>query len=76
MVAITLELAGFGVIVAANARGAHVSIIDQKPDLELLDWMLPSGSGIELARRLRRDEITSNLPIIMLTAKTSEDNKV
>ena len=76
MVAITLELAGFGVIVAANARGAHVSIIDQKPDLVLLDWMLPGGSGIELARRLRRDEITSNLPIIMLTAKTSEDNKV
>ena len=48
----------------------------QKPDLVLLDWMLPGGSGIELARRLRRDEITTNLPIIMLTAKTSEDNKV
>lgn len=76
MVAITLELAGFSVIAAANAHDAHVSIIDQKPDLVLLDWMLPGGSGIELARRLRRDEITSNLPIIMLTAKTSEDNKV
>lgn len=76
MVGITLDLAGFSSISAENAHEAHVSIIDRKPDLVLLDWMLPGGSGIELARRLRRDEITSNLPIIMLTAKTSEDNKV
>ncbi len=76
MVGITLDLAGFSSISAANAHDAHVSIIDNKPDLVLLDWMLPGGSGIELARRLRRDEITTNIPIIMLTAKTSEDNKV
>lgn len=76
MVSITLDLAGFSVISAENAHDAHVSIIDNRPDLVLLDWMLPGGSGIELARRLRRDEVTSNLPIIMLTAKTSEDNKV
>ncbi len=76
VVGITLDLAGFDTIKAANARDAHVSIIDQKPDLVLLDWMLPGGSGIELARRLRRDEVTSNIPIIMLSAKASEDNKV
>jgi two-component system phosphate regulon response regulator PhoB len=76
MVGITLDLAGFNSISAANAHDAHVAIIDSKPDLVLLDWMLPGGSGIELARRLRRDEITANIPIIMLTAKTSEDNKV
>ncbi len=76
MVGITLDLAGFNSISAANAHDAHVSIIDNRPDLVLLDWMLPGGSGIELARRLRRDEITTNIPIIMLTAKTSEDNKV
>ena len=76
MVGITLDLAGFNSISASNAHDAHVSIIDNKPDLVLLDWMLPGGSGIELARRLRRDELTSDLPIIMLTAKTSEDNKV
>ena len=76
MVGITLDLAGFSSISAANAHEAHVAIIDNKPDLVLLDWMLPGGSGIELARRLRRDEITTNIPIIMLTAKTSEDNKV
>ena len=76
MVGITLDLAGFGSISAADAHEAHISIIDNKPDLVLLDWMLPGGSGIELARRLRRDEITANLPIIMLTAKATEDNKV
>mgnify|MGYP001052191843 CR=1 FL=1 len=76
MVSITLDLAGFSSLCASNAHDAHVAIIDSKPDLVLLDWMLPGGSGIELARRLRRDEITSTLPIIMLTAKTSEDNKV
>ena len=76
VVGITLDLAGFDTIKASNAHDAHVSIIDRKPDLVLLDWMLPGGSGIELARRLRRDEITSAIPIIMLTAKASEDNKV
>ena len=76
MVSITLDLAGFSSISASDAREAHISVIDNKPDLVLLDWMLPGGSGIELARRLRRDEITSSLPIIMLTAKATEDNKV
>ena len=76
MVGITLDLAGFTSISADNAHDAHISVIDNKPDLVLLDWMLPGGSGIELARRLRRDEITTNIPIIMLTAKASEDNKV
>ena len=76
MIGITLDLAGFSAISAADAHEAHVCIIDNKPDLVLLDWMLPGGSGIELARRLRRDEITTNIPIIMLTAKASEDNKV
>ena len=76
VVGITLDLAGFNTIKASNTHEAHVSIIDRKPDLVLLDWMLPGGSGIELARRLRRDEITSSIPIIMLTAKASEDNKV
>lgn len=76
VVGITLDLAGFDTIKASNAHEAHVSILDRKPDLVLLDWMLPGGSGIELARRLRRDEITTNIPIIMLTAKASEDNKV
>ncbi|MDX1491788.1 MAG: phosphate regulon transcriptional regulator PhoB [Pseudohongiellaceae bacterium] len=76
MIGITLDLAGFNSLSAEDAHQAHVSIVDSRPDLVLLDWMLPGGSGIELARRLKRDELTANVPIIMLTAKTSEDNKV
>ncbi len=76
MIGITLDLAGFNSVSAATAHEAHVSIVDRRPDLVLLDWMLPGGSGTELARRLKRDELTASLPIIMLTAKTSEDNKV
>ena len=63
MVGITLGLAGFESISAANAHEAHVAILDEGPDLVLLDWMLPGGSGIELARRLRKAEVTANIPI-------------
>jgi two-component system, OmpR family, phosphate regulon response regulator PhoB len=76
MIAVTLELAGFDSIIAENTKQAHISIVDNKPDLVLLDWMLPGGSGIELIRRLRRDEATKDLPVIMLSAKSSENNKV
>ncbi len=76
MIGIALDTAGFRSTTASTALDAHVNIIDQRPDLVLLDWMLPGGSGIELARRLKRDELTASIPIIMLTAKTSEDNKV
>ncbi len=76
MIAVALDAAGFNTLTAENAHAALVSVVDQRPDLVLLDWMLPGGSGIELARRLKRDESTEEIPIIMLTARTSEDNKV
>lgn len=76
MIRMSLEMAGFSCLEAANTQEAHAAIIDNKPDLVLLDWMLPGGSGIELLRRLRRDELTASLPVIMLTAKTEEDNKI
>ena len=76
MVAVTLELADFHVLEAGNAQLGHEIIVDQRPDLVLLDWMLPSVSGIELARRLKREDSTSEVPIIMLTAKSEEDNKI
>lgn len=76
MIAIALDTSGFGVLTAENAHDALVTIVDQRPDLVLLDWMLPGGSGVDLARRLKKDEATAEVPIIMLTAKTSEDNKV
>ena len=76
MIRMSLEMAGFNCLEAGDIQSAHSQIIDQSPDLVLLDWMLPGGSGIELLRRLKRDEITANLPVIMLTAKTEEDNKI
>ncbi|MGI1679488.1 MAG: phosphate regulon transcriptional regulator PhoB [Cellvibrionaceae bacterium] len=76
MLRVALEMADYHVIEAENAQEAHSLIIDSTPDLILLDWMLPQTSGIELARRLKRDELTSSIPIIMLTAKGEEDNKI
>lgn len=76
MIGIALDTAGFDTISAETALQAHVQVVDHRPDLVLLDWMLPGGSGIELARRLKNDELTADIPIIMLTAKTTEDNKV
>ncbi|MDY0069282.1 MAG: phosphate regulon transcriptional regulator PhoB [Porticoccaceae bacterium] len=76
MIATAFEVAGFECLQADNARDGHALIIDRKPDLVLLDWMMPVTSGIELLRRLRRDELTDKIPVIMLTAKADEDNLV
>lgn len=76
MIAVALEMADYACLEAANARDAYSSIIDNKPDLILLDWMLPETSGIEMIRRLKKDESTADIPVVMLTAKTEEDNKV
>tara|TARA_R110000824_G_scaffold79998_9_gene201466 strand:+ start:2253 stop:2945 length:693 start_codon:yes stop_codon:yes gene_type:complete len=76
MIAVALEMADYECLEAADAREAHALIIDRQPDIILLDWMLPGTSGIELARRLKKEETTANIPIIMLTAKVEEDNKI
>lgn len=76
MIAIALELAGFDCLQAEDALAAHHIIVDERPALVLLDWMLPGLSGIELARRLKRDETTNEIPVIMLTARGEEDNKI
>lgn len=76
MLRVALEMADYRCIEASDAQQAHALIIDEKPSLILLDWMLPGTSGIELARRLKKDELTASIPIIMLTAKSEEDNKI
>lgn len=76
MLRVALEMANYVCLEADDAQKAHGIVVDKKPDLILLDWMLPGTSGIELARRLKRDELTAEIPIIMLTAKGEEDNKV
>jgi two-component system phosphate regulon response regulator PhoB len=61
---------------AGDAREAQAAIADRVPDLILLDWMLPGTSGLELARRWRRDDLTRDVPIIMLTARGEENDRV
>lgn len=76
MIRMGLEMADIQCLDAADIHDAYRLLHDHKPDLILLDWMLPGGSGIELLRRLKREEATSQIPVIMLTAKATEDNKL
>ncbi|MGB0466036.1 MAG: phosphate regulon transcriptional regulator PhoB [Pontibacterium sp.] len=76
MIAVALEMAGYECLEASSANQAHTLIVDEKPDMVLLDWMMPGITGVEFARRLRRDELTADIPIIMLTAKGEEENKI
>ncbi len=76
LVAINLEHAGYSVMRALNAEQAMGMVRDILPDVVLLDWMLPGESGLGLARRLRGDERTSGVPIILLTARGEEQDKV
>ena len=76
MLTMVLEAASFVVLEVENARLAHAAIIDRRPDIVLLDWMMPGTTGLELLRRLKRDPLTKNVPIIMLTAKAEEGGKV
>lgn len=76
MITVALELAGFQCIEAASAVKAMPLIVDECPDLILLDWMMPEISGIELLRRLRREDATKDIPVILLTAKAEEHNTV
>ncbi len=76
MIAFSVRRAGFEAREATDSTSARREIADRTPDLILLDWMLPDVSGIELARALRRDASTREIPIIMLTARADEEDKV
>ena len=67
---------GFDVLEAADCATAATTLATQQPDLILLDWMLPDQSGIEFAKVLRNNPKMDAIPIIMLTAKAEEDNKI
>ncbi len=71
-----LGRSGMNVRCAADAGAALLSIGEEKPDVILLDWMMPGMSGPQLTRRLRREAVTATIPIIMLTAKGFEDDRV
>jgi len=76
MIKHVLDLEGYYCIEAEGALEAHELIVDRNPDMILLDWMLPQMSGIELMRRLKRDNNLDVPPVIMLTAKSGEENKI
>jgi two-component system phosphate regulon response regulator PhoB len=76
LLAINLRHTGHRVVLASSAEEAEVAIRAELPDLVILDWMLPGESGISLAKRLRGAERTQGLPIIMLTARAMEHDKI
>ncbi len=76
MVVFALKRAGFEAVSSPDASAAQSAIMEKVPDLILLDWMLPGLSGVEYARRLRRDELTRDIPVIMLTARGEESDRV
>jgi len=76
MLMMILEQAGFMPIAAADAEEAQMALDNNGPDLILLDWMLPGISGVEWARRLKKETIYREIPIILLTARGEEEDKV
>ena len=76
LLAFTLSREGYDVLEAETAEAALVKMDGRMPDLALVDWMLPGMDGVELAKRIRRDEVGSDLPIIMLTARGDEPDKL
>ncbi len=76
MLGFALASSGYSISEAGDVNEAQTVLNDSVPDLILLDWMLPGVSGIDFARRLKRDTITRAIPIIMVTAKGEEEEKV
>jgi two-component system, OmpR family, phosphate regulon response regulator PhoB len=76
MVSFALKRADMTILLAADVPEAIEQLSKALPDLILLDWMLPGTSGIQYAKRLKQDELTREIPIIMLTARGEEDDRV
>ncbi len=76
MLVMLLKNSDFSVLEAADYHSALAMINQQNFHIALLDWMIPGGSGVQLVKRLRKDDQLKNLPIIMLTAKTAEDDQI
>ncbi len=76
MLRFALERAQFQVSEAGDAQTARLKLAEARPDLILMDWMLPGVSGVELSRELKNNALTQDIPIIMLTARAEEEDKV
>ena len=76
MITFILDQNGFNAIEACDIDEALAKIHEPYPDLILLDWMLPGGTGVKLAKKIKQNEYTRNIPIIMLTARSDENDKI
>ncbi|MEW6353607.1 MAG: phosphate regulon transcriptional regulator PhoB [Pseudomonadota bacterium] len=76
MLGFTLARAGYAYDTVANAEQAQAKILAEPPMLILLDWMLPGISGVDYARRLKKEKLTAQVPIIMLTARGEQEDKI
>ncbi|MGH8446756.1 MAG: phosphate regulon transcriptional regulator PhoB [Solimonas sp.] len=76
MLRFALTRADFRVIEAPGAQEARLRIADERPDLILMDWMMPGTSGVELTRELKTQSMTRDIPVIMVTARVEEEDKV
>jgi len=76
MLVFVLEQNGFQAIEAEDYDSAIAAMVEPYPDMVLLDWMLPGGSGIQIAKKFKESEYTRQIPIIMLTARGEEEDKV
>lgn len=76
LIRVNLEFAGYSVQTAANVAAAERCLVNALPDLILLDWMLPKTTGVDYLKRLRQDNRTADVPIIMLTARAEEQDKL
>ena len=76
MLCFVLEQNGFEPVEAADFAQGVARVTEPFPDLILLDWMLPGGSGIQFIKQMKQDELTRQIPIIMLTARGEEEDKV
>ncbi|MGM0481785.1 MAG: phosphate regulon transcriptional regulator PhoB [Pseudomonadota bacterium] len=76
MLSFVMEQHGYQAVEAKDFDSAVSKICEPYPDMILLDWMLPGGSGIQLAKKVKSDDFTRNIPIIMLTARGEEEDKI
>lgn len=76
MLCFVLEQNGYQAAIAADYNNAIEMLVEPYPDLVLLDWMLPGGSGIQIAKKMKQHELTRNIPIIMITARGEEEDKI
>ena len=76
MLCFVMEQHGYQAVEANDFDAAVEKIAEPYPDMVLLDWMLPGGSGLQLAKKIKGDDFTRNIPIIMLTAKGEEEDKI